>query len=87
MRFELRDGTGGVSELRLYGLVISPHTRSSYLGYERSGVNEPRVLATLLRWRHRGTHLVLWNDLARIDTDAVTLRPGFRRCSPALPTY
>ena len=86
VRFDLRAAAEGKSELHLVGLVVSPHTRSSYLGYERSGVNEPRVLATLLRWRHRGTHLVLWNDVARIDTDAVTLRAGFRRCSPALPT-
>ncbi|MGV0792720.1 hypothetical protein [Mycolicibacterium sp. XJ1819] len=71
---------------QVFGLVVSPRTRSSYLGYERSGVNEPRVLAALLRWRHRGTRLVLWNDVARVDTDAVTLRPGFKSYSPALPT-
>lgn len=71
---------------RLIGLVVSPHTRSSYLGYERSGVNHPRGLAALWRWRHRGTHLVLWDDVARVDAGAVTLRPNYRRYSPALPT-
>ena len=32
---------------RVLGLVISPHTKSSFLGYERSGANAPVVLAAL----------------------------------------
>lgn len=37
----------------LFGLVISPRTRYSYLGYERSDMTSPRVLAALLRWSPR----------------------------------
>src|SRR6185437_11759645 len=33
------------------GLVISPRTRSSFLGYERSDADAPVILAALLRWR------------------------------------
>jgi hypothetical protein len=37
---------------RLLGLIISPRTSSSFLGYERSTDTAPYVLARLLRWRH-----------------------------------
>lgn len=69
---------------RLTGLVVSPHTRSSYLGYERTGINAPAVIAAIARWRHRGTFVVAWEDIARIGGDHVTLRSGFERRSPAL---
>jgi hypothetical protein len=42
---------------RVVGLVVSPRTRTSYLGYERSEADAPATLAALLRWRHRGTFL------------------------------
>jgi hypothetical protein len=71
---------------QLFGLLVSPRTRSSYLGYERSDARRPRALAALLRWRHRGTFLALWEDVARIDTDAVHLRPKFDRYSATLRT-
>ena len=41
----------------LAGLLVSPRTTSSYLGYERSDSRRPRPLAALLAWRHRGTFL------------------------------
>jgi hypothetical protein len=68
----------------VWGLVISPRTRSSYLGYERTDVNSPRMIAALLRWRHRGTFLAAWEDVVRVDVDSVTLRPGFQRYSASL---
>lgn len=68
----------------LFGLVISPGTRSSYLGYERTDVRRPAALAALLRWRHRGTFLALWNDVARVDATSVFLRAGFQRYTAAL---
>jgi hypothetical protein len=68
----------------VFGLMISPRTRSSYLGYERSEARRPAVLAALLRWRHRGTFLTLWDDVARIGAESVTLRAGFNRYSPIL---
>ena len=68
----------------LFGLVISPRTGSSYLGYERSDANRPAVLAALLRWRHRGTFLALWDDVERVEAETVSLRAGFRRYTPTL---
>jgi hypothetical protein len=69
----------------LFGLLVSPRTRSSYLGYERSDARRPALLAALLRWRHRGTFLVLWDDICRVDDESVRLHAGFGRYSPTLP--
>jgi hypothetical protein len=68
----------------VFGLIVSPRTTSSYLGYERSEARKPAVLSAALRWRHRGTFLVLWADVARIDVESVTLRKDFVRYSPIL---
>jgi hypothetical protein len=65
------------------GLVISPRTRSWHLGYERSEAEAPKTLAALLRWRHRGTFLAGWEDVARLATEHVTCgraTPATRRC-------
>lgn len=69
---------------RLAGLVVSPRTGSSYLGYERTGINAPALIAAIARWRHRGTFVVTWKDIARVGTRHVTLRSGFARHPPAL---
>ena len=68
----------------LFGLVVSPRTRSSYLGYERSEAKRPMVLAAWLRWRHRGTFLAVWADIATVEPQVVRLRTGFHRYSPIL---
>jgi hypothetical protein len=70
----------------LFGLIVSPRTRSSYLGYERSEVNRPMALAAWLRWRHRGTFLALWQDVGAVEPRVVRLRAGFHRYSPILRT-
>jgi hypothetical protein len=69
----------------LFGILVSPRTASSYLGYERSGFGGPRLLAALLRWRHRGTFLATWPDIACIGPDAVELRRDYQAYSPVLP--
>lgn len=69
---------------RVYGIVICPRRTGSFVGYERTGVGEPRLLAAFFRWRARGSFLVLWPDLARVGEDGVDLRPGARRWSAEL---
>jgi len=69
---------------RVLGLVISPHTKSSFLGYERSRADAPVMLAALLRWWHRGTFLAAWEDVARVESDQVKLRAGYTRYSAVL---
>lgn len=73
-----------MAQPRLLGLVVSPHSAASFLGYERNGVTQPRQLVRLLRWRHRGSFLVLWEDIAMVGEHSVRLRPGYTRYSPAL---
>ncbi|GAA4706028.1 hypothetical protein APR04_001821 [Promicromonospora umidemergens] len=95
LRFVL-DGTPDthLARARLHGLVVSPRTRTSFMGFERSSVRHPWPIAPLLRWRHRGTFLVHWPDVARVqapqdgtmpERDAVVvLRSGYTCYEPAL---
>lgn len=76
---------------RVHGLLVSPRTASSFLGYERSDETSPALVARFMRWRHRGTFLVLWQDVgdARVahavgQHAVVRLAPGYRRWSPVL---
>lgn len=73
-----------MADARLMGLVVSPHSASSFLGYERTGLTQPWPLAGLLRWRHRGSFLVLWADIAELGTGSVRLREGFTPYNPTL---
>jgi hypothetical protein len=70
---------------QLYGIIVSPHARSSSLGFERSGVRSPWPIAALVHWRHRDSFLVRWADIERIDVRRIQLRKGFERGSPSLP--
>jgi sporulation protein YlmC with PRC-barrel domain len=69
---------------RVQGLVVSPRTRSSYLGSERSDARAPVMLAVLSRWLHCGTFLAAWEDVARVGRDQVKLRPNYTRYSAVL---
>jgi len=44
------------------------------------------VLAAWLRWRHRGTFLVLWEDVGEVEPQVIRLCAGFHRYSPILRT-
>ena len=69
---------------RILGFVVSPRTTSSFLGYERSDAKAPTMLAALTRWRHRGTFLAAWDDVARVESGLIRLRAGYTRYSPVL---
>ncbi len=83
-RFLLPDGAEPTA-IRLFGLIVSPRSRTSSLGYERRSVHGPAPIAGWIRWLHRGTFLVRWDDVARVDDGVVRLRAGFRRYSAMLP--
>lgn len=78
------DGGDQPDNPEVTGLIVSPRTRSSYLGYERTAINAPALIATIAAWRHRGTFLAAWVDVARIGSNHVTLRVGYSRHSPTL---
>jgi hypothetical protein len=63
---------------QLDSLVVSPHTRTSFMGYERSNVSAPIFIARLLSWRHRGSQLLQWVDVARVEPGVVRMRHGYR---------
>lgn len=75
---------GSLAAPRLHGLLVSPRTGGSFLGYERSDVSAPWPIAHWLRWRHRGTFLAHWTDVERADGDGVLLRPRAPRYRAAL---
>ncbi len=75
---------GSMPQLRIHGLVVSPHARGSTLGYERSGVRSPWPVAALQRWIHRGSFLVRWPDVQAIHGRDVELRPEHRRYAAVL---
>lgn len=75
---------GLLASPRLHGLIVSPRSQSSFLGYERTEVDSPAIIAAFLRWRARGSFLVLWPDLAAIGADGVHLRPGATRYGAGL---
>lgn len=85
-RFVL-DGAPGPSlaAARLHGLLVSPRTRTSMLGYERTGVRAPALIGAVLGWVHRGTFLVRWTEVESATGGSFVLRLGFVRLDPALP--
>ena len=76
-----RDAVGAMTVM---GLLVSPRTGSSFLGYERDRMRSPWLVAALVRRRHRGTFLVAWDQVASIEQGRVALAPGFERLDPTL---
>lgn len=86
-RFAL-DGPPGqlLAVPRLVGVLVSPRSRTSMWGYERTDVHAPWPIAHYLRYVHRGLYLAAWADIARIDEGLVVLREGYERHDPRLRT-
>jgi len=74
-----------VGRARVVGVLVSPRTGASFLGYERTGVTAPWPVPQLVRHRHRGTFLVPWDDVAAVGRGEVRLAPGYRQDDAALP--
>jgi hypothetical protein len=86
-RFSARlDTDGAPGGARLVGLIVSKRTAASFRGYERSGVESPWPIAQLLERQHRGSFLVDWADIERIDAKTIRLRAGFTRRASTLPS-
>ncbi|MGW9182983.1 PRC-barrel domain-containing protein [Agromyces sp. NPDC055661] len=67
------------------GLLVSPHSRFSTWGYERRDEDGPLLIARFQRWLHRGTFLVAWDDVERVDAGRVVFRRGYTARDAALP--
>ncbi|PZQ87635.1 MAG: hypothetical protein DI534_14270 [Leifsonia xyli] len=78
-RFRL-EGSGTPSQARLVGFIVSPRSAASFLGYERTVASRPVIVDRILRHLHRGSFLVRWEDVARIESAGrVLLRDGYER--------
>ncbi len=86
VRLFVPDHTSGqqVGTPEVFGVVVCPRRASSFVGYERTQMTEPRALAALFGWRTRGSFLVLWPDLLAWGEGGIELRPDAKRWSPAL---
>lgn len=74
-----------VGRARVVGVLVSPRTGASFLGYERTDVTAPWPVPQLVRRRHCGTFLVPWDDVAAVTPGEVRLAAGYRREDAALP--
>ena len=84
IRLAITDLENHPGQPELFGVVVSPRTRSSFLGYERSDAQRPFLLAQLLRWRHRGTFLALWRDIVAVGASGMSVPADLTRYSPVL---
>ncbi|MEV7972631.1 PRC-barrel domain containing protein [Cellulomonas sp. NPDC089187] len=76
--------SGTLASPRVHGLLVSPRTGTSFLGYERTDVTAPWPIARWMRWRHRGTFLAHWGDVDQVGAEGVALRSGAPRYDAAL---
>jgi hypothetical protein len=60
-------------DLELIALIVSPHSRLSYYGYERGSVKGPAVIAAIVRWLHRDSYIVPWECVATVDDAGISL--------------
>ena len=87
VRFEIAPTAGdGVPSATIFGLLVSSRRDGSWFGFERTDVRHPRPIVDWIRWRHRGSFLVPWADVERIEPPRAVLRRGHRRDAPTLPS-
>ncbi|MCU1563029.1 MAG: PRC-barrel domain containing protein [Arthrobacter sp.] len=75
---------GVVGPAILSGFIVSPHSKISTWGYERSKVSAPWPIARLSNWLHRGSFLIAWEDIEKIEGRVITLRASARRADASL---
>nr|WP_274636278.1 PRC-barrel domain containing protein [Microbacterium bovistercoris] len=66
-------GRGHEGALTLIALIVSPHSRMSFYGYERGRVDQPVAIAKPIGWLHRRSRVIPWECVQRVETDAVIL--------------
>lgn len=77
-------GRSAVGRARVVGVLVSPRTGRSFLGYERTDARAPWPFPQLVRRRHRGSYLVRWEDVAAVEDGTVRLAARYTELDPAL---
>lgn len=57
---------GAYAALRLDGLVVGKRALSSRLGYDRAGVEGPKVLSAAVHALMRGNRYLAWSDVEEV---------------------
>jgi hypothetical protein len=76
----------GIGELLVAGFIIGRRRPGTLFGYDRHPSMGPWVLRRLVRFVHRRTGYVSWEDVAEIDWDGRTLRLRVDTLRPLAPT-
>ena len=76
---------GATGELVVEGFIIGPRRPGTLFGYDRHPSMGPWVVRRLVRFVHRRTGYLAWDDVAAIDWDARTLRLRVDRLRPLAP--
>ena len=65
---------GPLAELVVEGLVIGRMRPGTLFGYDRHPDQGPWMIRTLVRFLHRHTGYLEWDDIERVDWDARVVR-------------
>jgi sporulation protein YlmC with PRC-barrel domain len=66
-------GTWGAA-LRVEGLIVGTQRVGNYLGYERSSLRGPWLVAAVVKWLHRKSAYVAWDDVESVEDHVVRIR-------------
>ncbi|MGW3962586.1 hypothetical protein ACWED2_22400 [Amycolatopsis sp. NPDC005003] len=74
LRAEAAPGGDGLPELVVRGVIVG-RSRVRLFGYQRHDQRGPTPLVALIRWLHRHSRYVPWEDLDVSDTEVRVRRP------------
>jgi sporulation protein YlmC with PRC-barrel domain len=66
-------GTWGAA-FRVEGLIVGSQPFGNYIGYERGTLRGPWLVATIVKWLHRKSVYVTWDDVESVEDRVVRLR-------------
>jgi sporulation protein YlmC with PRC-barrel domain len=81
----IRPEPGERARLLFTGLVVGRGRPGSFLGYDRRGDMGPWVVSRLVRWLHRHSGYLAWDDVTDVDWEArrITAGRGLADLGPA----
>ncbi|QKV73351.1 hypothetical protein [Amycolatopsis sp. Hca4] len=74
IRTEAVPGKNGLPRLVVRGVIVG-RTRVRLFGYQRHDQRGPAALVTLIRWLHRHSRYVAWEDVDLSGPEVLVRRP------------